>query len=201
MAIKFKGINLLPGLTRAEVVQEKRKGSLVLGTASITFLVSLISVGLLFYSLYQSYTIQGTNLPFLEIQGLDSQISSLNGQVEQYREVLSAQTELSTKVNFVNNILLGRPDYQATLARVQALLPEDIDIREYNIDEANQIQLTGYAKDYFNLAIFINRAQKPDLTEGYLSNFFLERATLRDDRVDFTISAVAVFPEESEVLL
>lgn len=201
MAIKLKGINLLPGLTKAEVIQDRRRGSLVLGTASVTFLVSLVSVGLLFYSLYQNYTIQGTNLPFLQIDGLDSQINNLEGQVEQYSEVLSTQTELSTKVNFVKNIILGRPDYQATLARVQALLPEDIEIREYNIDESNQIQLTGYAKDYFTLAIFINRAQKPDLTEGYLSDFFLERAVLREGRVDFTINAVAVFPEESEVLL
>ena len=73
MAIKIKGINLLPGLTKAEVVQERRKGSLMMGTASLTFLVSLVSVIMLFFNLYQRYTIQGTNLPFLELQGLESQ--------------------------------------------------------------------------------------------------------------------------------
>ena len=197
MVAKAEGINLLPHLTKAEVLQERKKSSVTLGTATVTLIVALGSVALVLFNMYQGYSITGINLPFFTSRGFDSEIVALKSEVDTYREVLSAQVELATKVDFVEEVLVGSPDYQRTLGRLQALLPGEVVVDDYEITEFSEITISGEAKDYYTLALFISRAQKPDLVQGYFSDFDLERASFRDNAIDFSIIAVAVFPEES----
>lgn len=199
MVAKAKGINLLPHLTKAEVLQERKKSSITLGTASVTLIVALISVVLVLFNMYQNYSVTGVDFTFLSMPGLDSKISNVKSEIDDYKDVFSAQVELATKVDFVEEVLVGRPDYQMTLDRLQALLPDDIAVDSYEITENNEITISGEAKDYYTLALFISRAQKQDLAEGYFSDFYLERASFKDNVVDFTIGAVAIFPEEDVI--
>lgn len=192
-----EGINLLPKLTKKELVQTRKRTNLVLGTAAITLIVSLISGGMLLFNLYQKYSIEGLDFAFIHIDGLQGKVEDLESEIQDYRSVLAAHTELATKVNFVNEIVYYRPDYQRTLDRIQALLPDNMDIKGYEIAETNELTISGETDDYYSLALFISRAQKQDLTEGYLSDFYLESASFKDDKLNFSISAIAVFPDET----
>ncbi len=196
MAEKGQGVNLLPSLTKGEMKKERQKGQLILGTTGVTFLVALITAGLLFYNLYLQYKVQGAPFDFLNISGLDNQIEEINRDIDSKEDVLTMYTEVGTKVEFINNILLSRPDYQKILDRLQDLLPEDIEIEEYEIDESQTITLTGVSKDYYTLALFISRAQKEDPEKGNFDKFTLESADTRNNAVEFSISANAVFQDE-----
>lgn len=197
MAEKAQGVNLLPSLTKGEIKKERQKGQLILGTTGITFIVALITAGLLFYNLYLQYKVQGAPFDFLNISGIDNQIESVNKEIDSKEDVLTLYTEVGTKIEFINNILLARPDYQKILDRLQDLLPDDIEVEEYEIDESEQITLTGTAKDYYTLALFISRAQKEDPQEGNFDNFHLVNADTRNNIVEFSVTANAVFPEEN----
>lgn len=199
MATISGGVNLLPRLTKAELVKEQRRSTVTLGTAAITLLVSVISVILLLFNLYQKYSIEGTDLPVLKLEGLNGKIQQLNAQIDSNEDLLSVHTELATKLNFVGEIIANRPDYQRTLDRLQDLLPSEIEVKSYEINENYEVELSGISKDYFSIALFVNRAQKEDLTQGYFDMFTLESANLNEDRVNFTISAVAIFPEEETI--
>lgn len=194
MAVVSKGVNLLPSLTKREQKGEEQKSNLILGTTGITFLVAVITAGILFYNLYLKYQLDGTSISFLNLPGINNQIDDVNDEIDSKQGFLSEYVGVAKKLEFVEEILALRPDYQKTLDRIQALLPEDMEIISYEINESNEISISGLSKDYYTIALFINRASKVDLAEGYFENFELNEAATSGQVVEFSINAVSVLP-------
>jgi len=188
-----KGVNLLPRKSRAELKEDSKRTSTVIQSSIVTMIAIFIAVGLLGFNQYQKYTIEGVDLAFLQLKGLDNEIKDLNEQAHTYDDVLGANIELSQKLEFSQVIVEERPDFKKTLDRLISLVPEGIEINRYAIDESDVVAMSGEAPRFFNLAVFVNRAQKEDASQGFFTDFFLDGAAKSGDVVKFSIRAKAIF--------
>ena len=191
-----KGVNLLPRKSRAELKEESKRTSTIIQSSIVTMIAIFIAIGLIGFNQYQKFTIEGADLSFLQIKGLDNEIADLNSEAHQYDDILGASIEIEKKLEFSQDIVEARPDFKKTLDRLLSLVPDGVEVTRYAINEQDIVEMTGTAPKFFNLAVFVNRAQKEDASQGFFTDFFLNGASQTDTDVSFSIRAKAIFEPE-----
>lgn len=179
--------NLLPDV-KLEYIKTQRTKHLVTFIATI---VSVVSVGLLLFSMFVVYVVQGQI-----ISGLDKKTATANttlGSIDDIDKVLTVQNQLNT----LTSLHEGKPATSRLFAYLQKTTPARVGLNQVQLDfSATTITLGGTASSLDDIKIYADTlksatytseeggSKQKAFTEVVLSSF-----SRSDKNASFTITA------------
>lgn len=132
-------INLIPK-TREQEQRRNQINSIII-MVSVSFLVATAIIAAVFFSINASKK--------NEIKKNDKKISELRADIEKYKDVEGYINNLVEKSSDAYSIISTRRDLNVALLNLQALLPRELSLNEFNLNSNTvrfKIKATSYSK-------------------------------------------------------
>lgn len=182
-------VNLLPD-TRQVKMRANQRRRLFIGIAAATWITCCaVLVALVLVSASQKIVIANTTK---DISAKKLQLEGISG----LSDALTAQQHLASLSN-----LYGQRVYMSKFLDVYMhSAPSDLTLASLNLDESNQLTVTGNAKSYASVAKLARALEDQNVSLGanaaptntpYFSDVSIQTASRTTDKVNFSLSATA----------